>query len=258
MMRLCRSQSGWTSLMTLAALLLRPFRPALDFALPPRCASCGAVTAEVGLFCVTCWPEIEFLSGGCERCGMPLKATDADCCAACLIDPGPLDRIRAAVAYGEHARTLALRLKYGRKTALARTMASYMQRPLQDLALEAVLIPVPLHRTRLWSRGFNQAALIAAALQKLSGHQADPFILRRVKRTPKLKGFSVEERRKAVRGAFALRAGRSVKGGHFILVDDVYTSGATAAACARLLKRKGAASVALLAWARVVAPVRIG
>ena len=105
-----------------------------------------------------------------------------------------------------------------------------MHRPLQDLTPGAVLIPVPLHRSRLWSRGFNQAALIAGALARLSDHRADAFVMRRVKRTPKLKGMSVEERRRAVSGAFALRAGRSVKGGHFILVDDVYTSGSTAAA----------------------------
>jgi ComF family protein len=133
-----------------------------------------------------------------------------------------------------------------------------MQRPLRELEPTALLVPVPLHRSRLWSRGFNQAALIAAALAKGSTHETDPFVLERAKRTPKLKGMTVAERRKTVAGAFALRTGKDVRGRHLILVDDVYTSGSTAEACARLLKRKGAASVSLLAWARVVAPQRIG
>ncbi len=239
-------------------MLTLPFRFALDFALPPRCAGCGAVVAEVGLFCASCWPEIEWLAGGCGRCGLPLRSTEAELCAGCLAGGGRLDRIRAAVAYDERARSLVLRLKYGRKTALARVMAGYMQRPLRDLPPDALLVPVPLHRSRLWSRGFNQAALIAAVLARGSGHQADPFVLERRRRTPKLKGMTVAERKQTVRGAFALRAGKDVRGRHLILVDDVYTSGSTAEACARLLKRKGAASVSLLAWARVVAPQRIG
>jgi len=244
--------------MNFAAAVRLPLRLALDFALPPRCAGCGAVTAEVGLFCAQCWPELEFMNGGCQRCGMPLVATDAATCGACLAEPGPLDRIRAAVAYGERARSLVLRLKYGRKTAVAKTMAGYMRRPLSELHPEAVLVPVPLHRQRLWSRGFNQAQLIAAALTKVSGRPNDPWLLQRVKHTPRLKGMSVSERRRTVQNAFAVRAGGEVRGLHVVLVDDVYTSGSTAAACARLLKRKGAASVELIAWARVVAPARIG
>jgi ComF family protein len=239
---------------TPTAVLSRAGRLVLDFALPPRCAGCGAITAEVDLFCPKCWPVIEFLSGGCRTCGQPLEATEADTCGACMAASTALDRLRAAVAYGDMASSIAIRLKYGRKTGLARTMASYMRRPLAELAPGALLVPVPLHRSRLWQRGFNQAALIAAALAKTSGAQTDMALLRRVKRTPKLKGMSPSERRRAVSGAFALRPGREVKGRSIILVDDVYTTGSTAEACARLLKRKGAASVELLAWARVVRP----
>lgn len=225
-------------------------RSGLDFALPPRCAGCGAITQEVDLFCGNCWPELHFLSGGCQRCGHPLEATEAETCGACHAEDRPaLDRMRAAVAYGDIARSLAIRLKYGRKTALARTMAGYMRRPLAELDPEALLVPVPLHRWRLWSRGFNQAQLIARAL---GGREVDPLLLQRTRRTPKLKGLNPSERRKLVNGAFALRGGRTVKGRKIILVDDVFTTGATAEACARLLKRKGAARVELLAWARVL------
>ncbi|WP_205481516.1 double zinc ribbon domain-containing protein [Sphingomonas arenae] len=235
-------------------VLGRAGRILLDFALPPRCAACGTIVADVDLFCGSCWPEIHFLSGGCQRCAQPLEATEAELCGACHVDAGALDRIRAAVEYGEAARSIAIRLKYGRKTGLARTMAAYMRRPLGDLPPDALLVPVPLHRVRLWERGFNQAALIARQLQKTSGNPADMMLLQRVKRTPKLKGMSPAERRRAVSGAFAVRQGQEVRGRSIILVDDVYTTGSTAEACARLLKRKGAASVDLIAWARVVRP----
>lgn len=197
------------------------------------------------------------MGGGCRTCGLPLEATEAETCGACLAEPPPLDRIRSAVEYGETARGLVLRLKYGRKTALARTMSHYMRRPLRELSGGAILAPVPLHRRRLWGRGFNQAALIAAALARQGDHEADALLLRRTRHTPKLKGMTVSERKRTVQGAFALRDGRDVKGRNIILIDDVYTSGSTAAACARLLKRKGAASVELLTWARVVRPTTI-
>lgn len=240
--------------MNAPAFVGRTARLALDFALPPRCAGCGAIASEVNLFCQRCWPEIEFLSGGCLQCGQPLEATEAETCGACHAGGSAIDRMRAAVAYGEVASAIAIKLKYGRKTGLARTMASYMRRHLAELSADAVLVPVPLHRGRLWERGFNQSALIAAALARTTGARTDSALLRRVKRTPKLKGMSPSERRRAVSGAFAVRAGKEVKGRQIILVDDVYTTGSTAEACARLLKRKGAARVELLAWARVVRP----
>jgi ComF family protein len=243
--------------MTPADAARRIGRAILDFALPPRCPACGIVTAEVDLFCESCWREVDFLGGGCTTCGLPLEATEAQTCGACLAEPPPLDRIRSAVAYGEAARSLVLRLKYGRKTALARTMAHYMRRPMGELTSGALLVPVPLHRRRLWSRGFNQAALIASSLARGQAIETDPLLLRRTRHTPRLKGMSVSERKRAVQGAFDVRPGREVKGRHIILVDDVYTSGSTAAACARLLRRKGAASVELLTWARVVRPTTI-
>ena len=243
--------------MSFSATIRRAGRFVLDFALPPRCPACGTIAAEVDLFCDRCWREVEFLAGGCTTCGLPLEATEAETCGACLAEPPPLARIRSAVAYGETARSLVLRPKYGRKTALARTMAHYMRRPLSELTPGALLVPVPLHRRRLWGRGFNQAALIAAALARKSGGQADPLLLRRSRHTPRLKGMNVSERRRAVHGAFAVRLGSEVKGRNIILVDDVYTSGSTAAACARMLKRNGAASVELLTWARVVRPTTI-
>lgn len=101
-------RAGRQGAMQLSALVMRLAGPAIDFALPPRCAGCGLIVDEVGSFCSECWTKIEFLgAGGCERCGIPLEATDAETCAACLAQPSPVDRMRAAVAYGEIARSLA-------------------------------------------------------------------------------------------------------------------------------------------------------
>ena len=234
------------------AMALRGMRTAggwlLDFALPPRCPGCGEITPAVDLFCGTCWGTLDFLGSGCDRCGQALAPGEEGICLSCEQDKGPLDRVRAALAYGEVPRSIAMRLKYGRKIALAKTMAGMMKRRLADLDPEATLIPVPLHRWRLWGRGFNQSVLIAKAL----GRPFDPDLLRRSRATPRLKGLNPAQRRKTVAHAFALRPGAEVKERAFILVDDVMTTGATAEACAGLLRKHGARSVELLAFARVL------
>jgi ComF family protein len=237
--------------------LMTGMRWALDFALPPRCAGCGTIVGDVHSFCPDCWKDVEFLGEtGCSTCGLPLQTTEQTTCAVCLAKPPRIARTRAAVAYGDLARSLAIRLKYGRKVAIARTMARYMA-PLVGEGTDRLLVPVPLHRTRLWGRGFNQSALVARELSRRLGIAANPLALRRIRRTPPLKGMSPLQRRKTVAGAFRVRDKKAVAGKTVILIDDVLTTGSTVEACARTLKRAGAARIELVSWARVVKPSQL-
>lgn len=230
----------------------------LDFALPPRCPGCGAIAGEPHRFCVDCWRSLAFLGEPCcMRCGLPFEyggEAEAEC-GRCLADPPPFDRLRAAVAYGEVSRAVALKLKYSGRPGLAEILAHFMLRHVGEGEGNALLVPVPLHRWRIWTRGYNQAALIASSLSRRSGLPAELDLLRRIRATPPLRGLGRRERALAVRGAFRVppAARPRLARRRIILVDDVYTSGATASACARVLKRAGAASVEILCWARVVA-----
>jgi ComF family protein len=246
----------------MASALLRPVRAfgklLLDFALPPRCAGCAEVIDEVGAFCPPCWGQLEWLgNAGCQRCGLPLAGTEMEHCGRCLSDPPKLDRMRAVVAYDDLPRSIVLRLKYGRKVALARTMARYMTSLRGDWDSDTLIVPVPLHRWRLWARGFNQSGLVARELGRQWGLKIDNELLRRVKQTKPLKGLNHAQRRKAVAGAFQAAGPEPIAGRTIILIDDVLTSGSTAEACAKVLRRAGAGRIELICWARVVRPAQL-
>lgn len=241
-------------MVVLSQLLSGIVKPALDFALPTRCPSCGAIVDGDGRFCLDCWRKLDHLDQGCMQCGDPLviQADSAALCGACLANPPAFDTMRAAVRYGDIARTIALRLKYGGRIGLARLVAGAIRRHMDGLD-DAQIVPVPLHRGRLWRRGYNQAALIGRALAGESPGRLRFDTLVRTRATPHLRAMGARERAKTVRGAFAVNSKHreDVAGKRFVLVDDVYTSGATVGACARVLKHHGAAEVHVRCWARV-------
>lgn len=224
-------------------------------ALPPRCPGCGEVVDADHRFCASCWGGLTMIAPPwCATCNLPFEFDrgPAAQCGECLAASPLHDGVRAAVAYGPIARALALRLKYGGRTAHAVTAARLMARHVPADA--QLLVPVPLHRRRIWGRGFNQAALIARGLAAMRGVPVELELLRRVKATPVLRGLGPKRRARAVAGAFALAPGgkERVTGQSVVLVDDIYTTGATTDACVSLLKRAGAARVTILCWARVI------
>lgn len=206
--------------------------PLIAAVLPPRCPGCATVVEADHRFCAPCWGALHFLDQRVDGAG-------------------EVDSVSAAIAYGDIARALALRLKYGGRMGVAETMARLMRRHFPADA--DLILPVPLHRWRLWTRGYNQAALIGAALSRMTGVDQDVRLIRRLRATPPLRGMSPAERARAVAGAFALNPKRvaHLSGAHVVLIDDVYTSGATAGGCAAMLKAAGAARVSVLCWARV-------
>ncbi|WP_295496345.1 ComF family protein [Sphingorhabdus sp. EL138] len=233
------------------------FHSMLNWVLPERCPCCGIITAAGGPFCVFSWQKLEFLGPPwCRGCAAPFefdRGADAYC-AACIANPPRHDGIRAAVKYDDLSAQVGLRLKYGGKIGLARVIAQQLLRHVPEEKDQLIITPVPLHWTRIWSRSFNQSALIGKQLADLTGIAFVPDILVRHKRTPSMRGLDPKRRRKAVASAFAVHPiyKGTLKGRNIILIDDVLTTGATSDGCVAVLKRGGAEWVQIFCWARAL------
>jgi ComF family protein len=230
----------------------------LDALLPPQCLSCGAMVDRQGNLCAPCWSSMRFLEPPCcEACGFPFPHDEGEgvLCAACSRRRPDFDRARAVLAYDDHSRSLLLRLKHGDRLDGVPAFAQWLARAGQEFWLNAdMLLPVPLHRWRLMRRRYNQAALLSRALSRHCGVPNLPDLLQRRRQTPSQGGRSRTGRDRNVRGAFAVApvAKGRLRGAHVVLIDDVFTTGATVSACARTLKRNGAARVDVLTLARVL------
>jgi len=230
-----------------------------DLLLPPVCVACHTRIEGHGLLCGDCWSRIDFIAPPvCARLGVPLPYDTGEPClsAAAIADPPVYDRARAVARYFSTMRELIQGFKYGDRHEGLALFGRWMAAAGSELIAGAdLIVPVPLYRSRLWSRRFNQSAMLAKRVGRLAGVPVDCFLLARVKRTPSQVGLTAAQRRRNVAGAFQVTCARAhIQGKRIIVVDDVITTGATADACARTLKRAGAARVDVLALARAVEP----
>lgn len=229
----------------------------INLLLPPRCAGTGAVVDAPGMLSPAFWAELSFIEKPfCDTCGLPFgfEAPFGTICAACLEDAPQFDRARSAVVYNDASRRLILGFKHGDRLHTALTFTPWLLRAGAELAAEAdVILPVPLHRKRLFARRYNQSALLAKSVAEKAKRRCLPGGLVRLRHTLQQKGLSRKERRDNVKNAFAVngRYMQEIKGKNALLVDDVFTSGATLNECARTLKKHGAEKVFVLTVARV-------
>ena len=239
-------------------------RVLVDFVLPPQCLACRTRTADHPGLCAGCWSKMEFIGEPCcERTGRPF-AYDAGAgavSAAALADPPPWERARAVAAFGDVARDLVHALKYRDRMDAGRLMGRLMSGAGAALIRQTdMVVPVPLYRSRLWRRRFNQSAVLARVIGECTGVEVRLEALARIRATRAQVGLDMKDRRRNVRGAFAVADGvrDEIAGRRVVLVDDVITTGATAGACATALFDAGAASVDVLAFALVTGPAQAG
>jgi ComF family protein len=231
--------------------------PLVDLVFPPRCPLCGeGLTSQVGL-CGACWTELVIPGEPCcSLCQRPFPdgTVATTICAPCLASPPCHDGIAAGTLYNDASRRLVLAFKHGRRIALAPMMGRLISTRLRETGSGWLVVPVPLHRWRLWRRGFNQAALLAREIAKLQGGALIVDGLERRKQTPSLGGLGRTARVRALSGAIAVNPRRKEQfaKANVILVDDVLTSGATSTACISALKRAGADKVVVACFARVL------
>lgn len=237
---------------------MRPLMRLVDFVYPPGCVVCGIATGRHRGLCPKCWAGVRFIERPyCEVLGVPFSHDlgPGILSAEAIANPPPFDRLRSAAFHDEAIRNLVHGLKYRDRTDLAPMMAEWMLRAGDGVVEECdAILPVPLHRTRLVSRKFNQAAELGRHLARQSGKPLLPATLVRIKRTRQQVGLGAKAREDNVRGAFAVAKGREneVTGKRLILVDDVYTTGATVAAATRALRKAGAADITVLTFARAL------
>lgn len=233
------------------------FAPIVDLVFPPRCPLCGgSIAAQTGL-CPTCWAALAIPGDpSCGCCARPFAdgIPNGAICAPCMAHPPRHDGIAAATLYNDASRKLVLALKYGNRLALAGMMGALMAARMPQVGEGWLVVPVPLHRWRIWHRGYNQPAELARTVARERGARLAVDLLERRKATRPLGGLGKSARERALSGAIGIAAGKRslAKGASVVLVDDVLTSGATSDACVGALKRAGAKTVVVSCFARVL------
>lgn len=233
-------------------------RRSADILFPASCIGCRVQVSEPGTLCPQCWSQLRFIEKPyCPVLGIPFNHDFGEffMSAEAMADPPPFRRLRSAVLHRGAAQRMAVSLKFHDRTDLAPWMARWMQRAGGELLDECdVILPVPLHKWRFWSRRFNQSAELARNLAQLSGKPFAPQAVRRIRQTDQQIGLGLKERKRNVDGAFRVPREHEihVRGRCVLLIDDVYTTGSTVKAATRALLRGGAKSVDVLTFSRVL------
>ena len=220
----------------------------LDLLLPRHCIACGLFSGA-GNLCPQCSAELPRNLAGCRQCGLQLPVRSDDLCGSCLKKPPPWDSCIAGLVYRFPVDQMVCRFKFNRALACGQILGAELLAAIENsgCTLPEVIVPVPLHRSRQFSRSFNQADMLARQLGRGLKISLRPTLLARCKRTSAQSGLDAAARRKNIRGAFSCRQ-TAIR--HVALVDDVMTTGATLAECSRSLKRAGVATVAVWVAAR--------
>ena len=225
---------------------------------PPRCSFCRSPVGvqRRAFLCPDCERELRWIGAPqCPGCGLPYPAGGSShLCEDCLRRPPFYDQARAVVVYQGQVTGAIHRFKYRKEYLLTEVLGWLGNRLKWEKPDFDYLIPVPLHPKRLRERGFNQALLLSKALEDIPPGKIKPRLLKRIRHTPPQVRLNPDERRQNVRGAFELKDPDGVRGKNILLVDDVFTTGATVNECARVLKKAGAGQVSVVTLARVVAP----
>jgi len=222
----------------------------IDFILPHLCPGCQKCMHTPG-FCSTCWNNLHFISEPCcLLCGNPGWLGGKDLCRSCRSEVPMFHHHRALWAYGSVSRRIVFALKHGRQRYLASLLASWMLPMIVKQPIDC-LVPVPLHQHRLAKRGFNQSAILATAIGRLTGIPVHLHGLHRPLATPSQGGFSAQQRHENVMGAF--ESTKDWTGQRIMLIDDVFTTGATLNACTLALREAGSHHIYAATLAKVVA-----
>lgn len=243
----------WMSRLTIPSLI--------DMILPPRCVHCGDMASVAHKLCGPCWKKIQFITAPhCRICGWPFAfhQEQSMICGACSRQPPLFTQGRSAFHYDDGSRRMIIQFKHHDGTYLAPAFADFMHQAAPDLlATTDVLIPIPLHRWRLFRRQYNQAALLVHELKKRTQIPALYNILQRHKSTISQKGLSKQARAENVRDVFVVPVPKRplLQGKVITLVDDVWTTGATLTAGCRALLSSGVKEVRVLTLARVIKPL---
>ncbi|MEM7650656.1 MAG: ComF family protein [Pseudomonadota bacterium] len=230
----------------------------IDTVLPPRCVITGEMVDKQGMIAPEAWAQLEFIADPkCAQCGFPFEfeVEKGSLCASCIDRPPPFKTVRSALKYNDASRDLVLGFKHADKLHSVLAFIPWLEKAGADMLEDAdFLVPVPLHRWRLLGRRYNQSAIIGQELSKSTKIPMIVDAIKRIRATPSQGYLKAAERHKNVKHAFAMNSKRQeiMKGKTVVIIDDVFTTGATVKECTKTLLKAGVKEVHILTLTRTI------